>query len=182
MLAFALRADGWYLRQEIIWSKPNPMPESVTDRPTRAHEQLFLLSKSPRYYYDYANIAEPAIYAGDNRRARTDKTVAARIGYRPSGKPRSEPTADLRNKRSVWEIATQPYSEAHFATFPKTLVEPCVLAGSAAGDLVLDPFAGSGTVGQVAISLGRSFVGIELNPDYCELARRRCQVTAPLFA
>jgi DNA modification methylase len=178
MVAFALRADGWYLRSEIIWSKPNPMPESVTDRPTKAHEQVFLLAKSRFYFYDANAISEVAQYAGDDRRARTDNTVAQRIGYK-SQTERSEPTNERRNKRSVWEITTQPYAEAHFATFPTKLVEPMVLAGSPYGSLVLDPFAGAGTTLKVAVGLGRSAIGIELNPEYATMARRRLAGVTP---
>ena len=144
-VAFALQADGWYLRSEIIWHKPNPQPESVKDRPTRAHEKIFLLSKSERYYYDQDAIKE----RGAN------------------GK--------LRNKRTVWTIATEPCSEAHFATFPTKLVEPCILAGSKAGDWVIDPFLGSGTTGLVAALNDRSFIGVELKSEYIEIARTRLE-------
>ena len=143
-VAFALQADGWYLRADIIWHKPNCQPESVKDRPTRAHEYLFLFSKSERYYYDYASIRE--LTNGGTR---------------------------LRNKRSVWSVNTEPYPGAHFATFPPALVMPCVEAGAEAGDLVLDPFFGSGTVGEACLRLGRRVYGIELNPEYAELARSR---------
>jgi site-specific DNA-methyltransferase (cytosine-N4-specific) len=162
-VAFALQADGWYLRSDIIWHKPNPMPESVTDRPTKAHEYLFLLSKRERYYYDAAAVKEPAKYGratwSDGRRA-------------PSVHTGCDPSAG-RNRRTVWEIATQSYSGAHFATFPERLVEPCVLAGSRVGDVVLDPFMGSGTVSQVAQRLGRRWLGCELNPEYGELQNNR---------
>ncbi len=143
-LAFLLQEDGWYLRADIIWFKPNILPESVKDRPTIAHEYVFLLTKNERYYYDYQAILEPA---------------ASGKGY--------------RNKRSVWTVNTEPYPEAHFATFPPALVLPCILAGSKPGDLVLDPFLGSGTTGLVALQQRRYFIGIELNPEYCTLAEKR---------
>ncbi|MFT3712740.1 MAG: site-specific DNA-methyltransferase [Archangium sp.] len=146
-LAFALQADGWYLRSDVIWSKPNPQPESVKDRPTRAHEYVFLLSKSERYFYDADAVKEPAV-DGRSRRAR----------------------------RSVWTIQSEPLREAHFATFPPKLVEPCVLASTKKGEVVLDPFFGAGTVGVVASALGRKYLGIELNEDYANIARRRLKL------
>jgi site-specific DNA-methyltransferase (cytosine-N4-specific) len=142
-VAMALQADGWYLRSEIIWRKPNPHPESVKDRPTRAHETVFLLAKSEKYFYDYRAIRE----RGAN--------------------------GELRNKRSVWTVQTEPVKEAHFATFPTKLVEPCILAGSRMGDFIIDPFFGSGTTGLVAALNGRNFIGIELKPEYIEIARGR---------
>lgn len=142
-VAMALQSDGWYLRSEIIWHKPNPQPESVKDRPTRAHEKIFLLSKSERYFYDSEAIKERGV------------------------------NGVSRNKRSVWEVPTEPLSETHFATFPTKLIEPCILAGSKVGDLVIDPFLGSGTTGLVAALNGRSFVGIDLKREYIEIARRR---------
>ena len=184
MLAFALRADGWYLRQDIIWHKPNPMPESVTDRCTKSHEYVFLLSKNARYYYDAAAIAEDAISAGEDRGGGlkySDRTKDNGIGgahnldkYGASGQ--------TRNRRSVWSIATQPFPEAHFATFPEALVDPCIKAGSPVGGLVLDPFSGSGTTGVVALKQGRSYVGCELNPEYVAMSRRRLADVAPLLA
>ena len=138
-LAFALQAAGWYLRSDVIWRKPNAMPESVKDRPTRSHEYLFFLTKAERYYYDYEAVRET-----------NDRAV-----------------------RSVWDINTQPFPEAHFATFPPALAEPCIRLSTQPGDLVLDPFLGSGTVAQVAIEHGRPFIGIELNPEYVAIARRR---------
>lgn len=184
MVAFALRADGWYLRSDIIWHKPNPMPESVTDRPTKSHEYVFLLTKNERYYYDAAAIAEPAQTAGHIYGFTSVQADA--IGRVPTGNQKPENyrklRGDMRNVRSVWTIATQPYPEAHFATFPESLPERCIKAGSQAGDVVLDPFTGSGTTGQVALQLGRSFVGVELNPTYAELARKRIGTAAPLFA
>lgn len=213
-VALALQADGWHLRQDIIWSKPNPMPESVTDRCTKAHEYLFLLSKSTKYYFDHEAIKEPAAessltrwnqhvegQAGSDRvPGKTNGPMKAvggprrrRDGFIRDGKStahvmpgqlaaehrtdRGECTYDIavRNKRSVWTVATQPYKEAHFATFPPALIEPCVLAGSPSGGVVLDPFAGSGTTGEVAEALGRDSILIELKPAYAALAKRRTQ-------
>lgn len=177
-VAFALRDDGWYLRSDIIWSKPNPMPESVTDRPTKAHEYIFLLSKSSNYYYDADAIAEPSndSRVGSVQSAYTDK-IELDVGIMNHntriGLTREREYKETRNKRTVWTVATQPYSQAHFATFPPKLVEPMILAGSAPGDLVLDPFSGSGTVGRVAIKHRRRFVGLELNPAYITLAQDR---------
>ena len=157
-VAFALQADGWYLRQDIIWHKPNPMPESVKDRCTKAHEYIFLLSKQARYYWDQEAIAEDATCAG-----------------------RMITVKDTRNRRSVWTVATQPFSEAHFAVFPPKLIEPCILAGCPAGGIVLDPFCGSGTTGMVALRHGRRFIGIELNAEYVDMAHRRIQGDMPLL-
>jgi DNA modification methylase len=180
-VAFALQADGWYLRSDIIWAKPNPMPESVTDRPTKAHEYLFLLAKSERYFYDAEAIAEVSV-TGDNRRPYTSlgaKVLDGRAEWH-SGEPRNGGDFTSRNRRSVWPIATEPFPEAHFAVMPQALVEPCILAGSEPGDLVLDPFAGSGTVGVVALRHGRRFLGIELKQEYVGMARNR--IVGPLFA
>jgi site-specific DNA-methyltransferase (cytosine-N4-specific) len=183
-LAFALQADGWYLRSDIIWAKPNPMPESVTDRPTKAHEYVFLLTREARYFYDADAIREPAEYgycpttngdawqsigASDRNPLRGGKTV--KLGDGTGG----------RNARSVWAIATQPYAEAHFATFPEELPRRCIAAGCAEDGVVLDPFMGSGTVALVARRLGRKSIGIELNPEYAELCARRLQQQS-LFA
>ena len=174
MLAFALRADGWYLRQDIIWHKPNPMPESVTDRCTKAHEYIFLLSKSQSYYYDAESISEKSIHAGtvvknnNGKNSEMGKFGATRTGFL------GEVTVkDTRNKRSVWTVTTKPYSGAHFATFPFDLIEPCILAGAPAGGVVLDPFMGSGTTAAVAIKHGRGYLGCELNPAYEELQQER---------
>jgi DNA modification methylase len=254
-LAFALRAAGWYLRADIIWAKPNPMPESVTDRPTKAHEYLFLLTKSRKYYYDAQAIKEPCkdnemangfrggsytegkpgprqnvgnykyhpssgwdkgagnhgtihrnprqadlakgksnscVLLNNRQRAQRydfkrkndkDKNSPIAPGQRPKQpENKKHSTFDItsRNKRSVWEIASRAFHDAHFATFPEDLVKPCILAGTKRGDTVLDPFCGSGTTGKVACGLGRKFVGLELNPDYCEMARKR--IMGPLFA
>ena len=187
MLAFALRADGWYLRQDIIWHKPNPMPESVRDRCTKAHEYIFLLSKSERYFFDSEAIKEPA---SDNpvsaaRRNRADfSTVGTRAiqgtGFGQSGKGmNSDHKGETRNRRSVWTVATRPYKGAHFATFPPALIEPCILAGSRPGDIVLDPFIGSGTTAQVALQHGRHYLGCELNPEYCPLQQERIAKAVP---
>jgi DNA modification methylase len=178
-LAFALQADGWWLRSDIIWAKPNPMPESVRDRPTKSHEYLFLLTKSARYYYDANAVREPSADP-DGWSKRCEYDFTGRPGLiMPDGKPqgiavigRREPNIG-RNRRTVWTIPTAPYKGAHFATYPPALVEPCILAGSKEGDIVLDPFCGSGTTGEVSIKLNRQFVGIELNPQYIELAKQR---------
>jgi DNA modification methylase len=183
MTAFALRADGWYLRSEIIWSKPSPMPESVIDRPTKAHEHIFLLSKQERYLYEVDAIREPlsphthSTYGTTRKRVEVDGVgrVASHGPSRdvPERKPKLDGNGEILggNKRSVWTVATQPYDGAHFATFPPKLIEPCVLAGSRVGDLVLDPFFGSGTTGQVAEKHGRRWVGFDLG--YAELAAAR---------
>jgi DNA modification methylase len=208
-VAFALQADGWYLRQDIIWSKPNPMPESVTDRCTKAHEYLFLLSKSARYHYDAAAIAEPVADATVSRLAQdvecqegshrvpgktngTMKAVRKRADRFGGNKHGGDTTKhsdgsvytgrETRNKRSVWEVCTQPYSEAHFATFPPALIEPCILAGCPKGGTVLDPFGGAGTTGLVADRLGRNAILIELNPEYAAIAERRIKGDAGMFA
>ena len=174
-VALAFQADGWYLRSDIIWAKPNPMPESVTDRPTSAHEHIFLLAKSQWYYYDADAVREPAFDWG--QRAREQGKWFAPDNDYPLGQHTGFKDADFaecgRNKRNVWTIATQPYPEAHFAVFPPALIEPCVLAGSAEGDTVLDPFLGSGTTAEVALKHRRKFIGIELNPEYVKLAEKR---------
>ena len=184
LLAFALRADGWYLRQEIIWHKQNPMPESVRDRCTKAHEYIFLLSKSERYFFDSEAMQEPANRPegpGNKTHRHANQGIyvngasqknIAKIGPR-----------ETRNRRSVWTVATTPYKGAHFATFPPALIEPCILAGAPAGGVVLDCFFGSGTTGQVAQALGRNFIGCELNPAYKALQdERTCQPSLLLEA
>ena len=187
-VAFALQADGWYLRQDIIWSKPNPMPESVTDRCTKAHEYIFLLSKSPKYFYDNKAIMESALYGEQHAKKSTswgtdrkhpNKANVEKYAFKGENNTCSkmEDGTHGRNKRSVWEVTTKPYSGAHFATFPPDLIKPCILAGTKAGDTVLDPFGGSGTTGMVALELGRSAELIELNPDYAEIAEGRTHVT-----
>ena len=201
LLAFALRNDGWYLRQDIIWEKPNAMPESVKDRCTKSHEYIFLFSKQSKYYFDYEAIKEPAVGfnnivpAGSkgtlrpNSRLRKGNSRTFRGGgvytkgqsFNNSAEimreshGNNENMTGLRNKRSVWTVATQGYKEAHFATFPEKLIEPCVLAGSKEGGVVLDPFLGSGTTAIVAKKYNRGFIGIELNSEYVEMARRRLE-------
>lgn len=177
-VAFALQADGWYLRQDIIWHKPNPMPESVRDRCTKAHEYVFLLSKSARYYYDAEAIAEDAQTAGKIGGFTPNAAIAA--GVKPTGNMIAERgkayiRKDTRNRRSVWTVATKPFKGSHFATFPPKLIEPCVLAGCPAGGTVLDPFNGAGTTGLVAIRQGREYIGCELNPEYAELTKSRLE-------
>lgn len=170
MVAFALRADGWYLRSDIIWHKPNPMPESVKDRPTKSHEYIFLLSKSAKYYYDYEAIQEPTKGNEHDKRARisrkrfpTDKIAGIRkSGYYP-----------MANKRDVWTVNTQPFKEAHFAVFPEKLITPCILAGCPKGGIILDPFSGSGTTGIVCVKNGRKFIGIDINKEYIEMSAKR---------
>jgi DNA modification methylase len=207
-IAFALQADGWYLRQDIIWSKPNPMPESVRDRCTKAHEYLFLLSKSERYYFDQSAIAEEMAESSIERLSQPNLEIqggSQRVPGKTNGPmkavgslhmgetPRNDGErwrlADggvaprgTRNKRSVWEVATQPFSGAHFATFPPALIEPCIKAGCQEGGTVLDPFAGAGTTGLVADRLGRNAILIELNPDYAAMIERRISADAGMFA
>ena len=170
LLAFALRADGWYLRQDIIWHKPNPMPEPANDRCVKSHEYIFLLSKSPVYYFDYEAIQEDAVSVDDKPRIFGAKnqvgTMRGDIGsvYQPR---------DKRNKRDVWSVNVKPNKESHFATYPEELIVPCILAGCPEKGVVLDPFMGSGTTGIVARKLNRNFVGCELNPDYYKMATTR---------
>lgn len=191
-VAFALQADGWWLRQDIIWAKPNPMPESVTDRCTKAHEYVFLLTKSDKYFYDALAVQEPFAderqgnpgaykwsYANTGGkggvRGQAGDTKIQDRGWNADG------AKSGRNRRSVWNIATKPYAGAHFAVMPEALAEPCILAGSRPGDLVLDPFAGSGTVGVVALRHDRDFIGTELNPEYAALAEARIYDDGPLM-
>ena len=180
MLAFALRADGWYLRQDIIWHKPNPMPESVRDRCTKAHEYMFLLSKSERYYFDSNAMKEQVTQAGKRillGKKSFAKGQALGAGVAPSGNGLVDfyDVPEYRNRRSVWTIATKPYAGAHFAVFPPSLIEPCILAGSRPGDIVLDPFMGSGTTAMVAKQNSRQYLGCELNPAYEPLWRARLE-------
>lgn len=200
-VAFALQADGWYLRQDIIWHKPNPMPESVTDRCTKSHEYIFLLTKSPKYYFDNEAIKEKAVYGLNSKDHRPPGIIRDRLyGYdskeaelrgrivnetangitirHPQGKHGDKQQSpktlvDYRNKRSVWTITTKPYKEAHFATFPEDLIVPMIKAGCPKDGIVLDPFIGSGTTAKVARYLGRNYLGIELNPAYIELCKKR---------
>lgn len=177
-VAFALQDDGWYLRQDIIWHKPNPMPESVTDRCTKAHEYIFLLSKNDRYYFDNEAIKEPAIHKGRvvSKVEMDHGSVERRTMM---GFTNHDVVVENRNKRSVWTVATKPYSGAHFAVFPPELIRPCILAGCHFGGTVLDPFNGSGTTGQVALEEGRNYIGIELNPDYIALSKERLSKVQP---
>ena len=171
MLAFALRADGWYLRQDIIWHKPNPMPESVKDRCTKSHEYIFLLSKSKYYHYDNEAIKEPVKQDWGTRDRTKGKYHNPGTGLSPhTGLTKSY---TKRNKRSVWSVNKKPYKGAHFATYPPELIRPCILAGSERGDIILDPFLGSGTTAMVAKDLGRSYIGCELNEDYASLQSAR---------
>ena len=184
MVAFALRADGWYLRSDIIWHKPNALPESVTDRPTKAHEYIFLLTKNLKYYYDAEAIKEP-IAASTVERAKSKNNASTRkdkgtaqwqSGLTPEQQDKWYSNIDentVRNKRSVWTVTTKPFKGAHFAVFPPDLIEPCILAGCPVGGTVLDPFAGSGTTLLVATQHHRKSIGIELNPEYIEIAKRR---------
>lgn len=183
MLAFALRDDGWYLRQDIIWSKPNPMPESVKDRCTKAHEYVFMLSKSARYWWDAGAIREPALDTGriNGRDGRDEPDGARPPGSRPRTLARIDYTELGRNKRSVWTLATLPTPEAHFATFPIELPELCIRAGCPTDGVVLDPFAGAGTTGLACLKNGRRFVGIELKAEYIEIAHARARKYYPLL-
>lgn len=183
MLAFALRADGWYLRQDIIWHKPNPMPESVRDRCTKAHEYVFLLSKSERYFYDHEAVKEVATNAGKRvllGEKSFSKGQAKGAGIAPSGNGTGEfyDVPETRNRRSVWTVAPKPYKGAHFAVYPPELIEPCILAGCPAGGNVLDPFGGSGTTGGVALRNGRNAILCELNPEYAALMPARIESIA----
>lgn len=177
-VAFALQADGWYLRQDIIWHKPNPMPESVQDRCTKAHEYIFLLSKQPRYYFDASAMQEPAVYDGPPRKAESFMRKTATTPPPGQLSQHREGREDIaytgtRNKRSVWTVTTSPYAGAHFATFPPELIRPCILAGCPVGGTVLDPFGGSGTTAEVAVEEGREAILCELNPDYAVLIHER---------
>ena len=181
MLAFALRADGWYLRQDIIWHKPNPMPESVRDRCTKAHEYIFLLSKSDRYFFDSEAMKEPVAASTVSRLAQdiANQRGSDRVPGKTNGPMRAVGNGETRNRRSVWTVNTKPYKGAHFATFPTALIEPCILAGSRHGDIVLDPFMGSGTTAQVALQHGRRYLGCELNPAYGDLQQERIAKATP---
>ncbi len=185
MLAFALRADGWYLRQDIIWHKPNPMPESVRDRCTKAHEYIFLLSKSERYFFDSEAMREQAIGGTPGNTKPTKGGRAYTEGaseHRTAANLHNVGARETRNRRSVWTVATRPYKGAHFATFPTALIEPCILAGSRPGDIVLDPFMGSGTTAAVALQHDRKYLGCELNPEYGDLQKERIAgCLMPLF-
>lgn len=187
-VAFALQADGWYLRSDIIWHKPNPMPESVTDRPTKSHEYIFLLAKSQKYYFDNESVGSP-IQEDTAERYKSGWNGDGMRGF-PSGpqnhiKKFMDPENKKRewsNIRSVWTVTTKPFKEAHFATFPEKLIIPCIKAGCPKGGVVLDPFSGSGTTGVVAEKLGREYIGIELNPQYIKMSEDRIYNVQPLFA
>jgi DNA modification methylase len=189
-VAFALQADGWYLRQDIIWAKPNPMPESVTDRCTKAHEYVFLLTKQPRYFFDSQAIrednAESTIKQWRGKAPSQVRQKYVEAGLHGQGKTSTlgvngDVHAQGRNRRSVWTVTTKPFKGAHFAVMPEALAEPCLLAGSAEGDTVLDPFSGSGTVGVVSLRHGRNYIGCELNPEYADLSRKRILDDQPLM-
>lgn len=176
-VAFALQADGWYLRQDIIWHKPNPMPESVKDRCTKAHEYIFLFSKKPTYYYDGDAVREPLCENSEvayRKKLRSDKEY----NLKPYSKVPKVFDLNTRNRRSVWTVTTKCFKGAHFATFPPELIEPCILAGCPKGGVVLDPFFGAGTTGVVAESHGRKYCGIELNPEYVKIAQERLYAPA----
>ena len=180
--AFAMQARGWYLRSDIIWHKPNPMPESVTDRPTKSHEYIFLMTKSPRYYYDHEAIKEDAIWAEEKRAGQGRLHYdGKRQGEKGTGQENFVSIVDKKNKRSVWQVNVKGYREAHFATYPTELIEPCILAGSKEGDTVLDPFSGSGTTGEVALKHGRHYIGLELNPDYAAISEKRITDAVGMF-
>ena len=204
MLAFALRSQGWYLRQDIIWQKPNPMPESVTDRCTKSHEYIFLLSKSQKYYFDYESIQEeatssdkPRVFGANNQKG-TLRNDIGRVykprtkncqydGQRPNSMHLareaglSDEVYPVRNKRDVWTVNTKPCKEAHFATYPFELIKPCILAGCPENGIVLDPFMGSGTTAIVARSLNRNYLGVELNPEYIKIAHKRLEKHLGMF-
>jgi DNA modification methylase len=201
LVAFALRSDGWYLRQDIIWAKPNPMPESVTDRCTKNHEYIFMLSKSARYFYDQKAIKEPVTYSNEERYARIKKNHKSIPDEKQNGlrkrkdkqrghgrryagfnnrwdeMTKTEQCSAMRNKRDVWTVATQPFKKAHFATFPPKLIEPCILAGCPEGGIILDPFGGSGTSGMVAKENYRNYILIDLKKEYTEMADKRIAAT-----
>jgi DNA modification methylase len=185
--AFAMQDRGWYLRQDIIWAKPNPMPESVTDRCTKSHEYIFLLTKNPRYFFDNESIREPLASSSLGRISQDldNQTGSSRAhaGAKSNGNMKAFGDAEAgRNKRSVWNVGVASFKDAHFAVYPPALIEPCVKAGSAEGDTVLDPFSGSGTTGEVALKLGRNYVGCELNPEYARLSEKRLVEALGMFA
>lgn len=181
--AFAMQDRGWYLRQDIIWSKPNPMPESVKDRCVKSHEYIFLFSKQPKYFFDHEAIQEDAIWSEDNRAGLGRLSYRGkRQGQEGTGQEAFVSIKDKRNKRSVWNVSVASYKGAHFAVYPPALIEPCVLAGSEPGDTVLDPFSGSGTTGVVALKHGRNYVGCEVNPDYARLSENRLTAELGMLA
>ena len=185
-VAFALQSDGWWLRQDIIWAKPNPMPESITDRCTKAHEYIFLLTKSERYFYDAEAVKEDSVTSEEMQIAK--RNIQPHKGQRDNGMRETtggfdkiQNTYPTRNRRSVWTITTKPFKEAHFATFPPEIPEICIKAGSKEGDIILDPFSGAGTTGLVAERLGRKYIGIELNMDYCKMSEKRLYNAQPIL-
>lgn len=187
--AFAMQARGWYLRSDIIWHKPNPMPESVQDRPTKSHEYIFLMTKNPRYYYDHKAILEPVSeaslkrseYGWDSDRPSTKNNSMGGGGIHVEQMGKRFVNPEGRNKRTVWTITTKGYAEAHFATYPPDLILPCILAGSKEGDIVLDPFSGSGTTGEVAMQNNRNYIGLELNPEYATISEKRLTQAVGMF-
>lgn len=185
MLAFALRSDGWYLRQDIIWAKPNPMPESIKDRCTKSHEYIFLLAKSPKYYFDSEAIHEKAVTSGtiptNNPRYGGNKYTATPEKFYRTKSGNAYIDWEFRNKRDVWTVQTQPLKEAHFATFPEKLVADCIKAGCPESGIILDPFMGSGTAAIVARKLNRKYIGFELNPEYIQIADKRLKKELGLF-
>lgn len=184
-VALALQADGWFLRQDIIWNKPNPMPESVDDRCTKAHEYIFLMSKRQHYFYDHEAIREPVASSTVSRLSQKNlcnQTGSTRVVGKTNGNMRAVGNTETRNRRSVWTVGTKGYRGAHFAVYPEELIEPCVLAGCPSGGIVFDPFTGSGTTAVVALRNSRNFIGTELNPEYCKIARNRIQSVMPLYA
>lgn len=186
MLAFALRADGWYLRQDIIWHKPNPMPESVTDRCTKSHEYIFLLSKSADYFFNHNAMQEEAVCTSEQARVHAARFGGNKYTSTPDVFNRTKSGNaynynGYRNKRDVWSVSTKPYSGAHFATYPEELIRPCILAGSKVGDTVLDPFNGSATTGVVCLKNRREYIGIDINPEYVSLSEKRLSDTEAEF-
>ena len=186
--AFAMQERGWYLRQDIIWAKPNPMPESVTDRCTKSHEYIFLMSKSPRYHFDLQAIKEPSVdFEKSSKRYQASFGGKKNEHLLETAQVHTRPIVfrdfdGMRQKRSVWNVGVARYAGAHFAVYPPALIEPCILAGSAEGDTVLDPFSGSGTTGEVALKNGRNYVGIELNPEYAAISEKRITDALGMFA
>ena len=181
-VAFALQADGWYLRQDIIWHKPNPMPESMEDRCTKAHEYIFLLSKKPKYYYDYEAVKEPVAGSTVNRLSQKNlpnQNGSTRVPGKTNGNMKAVGNTETRNRRSVWTVTTKGYKGAHFAVYPEDLIVPCVLAGCPENGTVFDPFTGSGTTAVVALKNGRNYIGTELNPEYVKLAEERIRESVP---
>lgn len=186
MVAFALQRDGWYLRSDIIWQKPNAMPSSVTDRCSSSHEYIFMLTKSSRYYFNSEAIREPAICAGQintlgEKSLSKRSSLGTNMPFSGTALKKTYTTKQYRNKRDVWAVSTQPFKGSHYATYPPKLITPCILASSRSGDIVFDPFMGAGTTAVVAKSLGRQFIGCELNPEYVTMASKRIDNEMSLF-